>query len=128
MPPTGPSVSPVRGAAEVDGRGLPIARFAGELPTDATLESPTPWVRSHVSCTGGLPADRIAITDASALEGTTELVGMLMLDAVDVGTAQRALRERAAALCADTITQVTVVPAQGEVHVTAIAVRHITTN
>jgi len=50
---TGPSVSPVRSAAQVDGRGLPIAVFAGELPSDGTLESPTPWVRSHVSCTGG---------------------------------------------------------------------------
>lgn len=121
----GPSVSPVRSAAQIDGRGLPIAAFASELPSSTTVEGPTPWVRSRVSCTGGVPADQIVIADRSSLAGMTELVATLSVDAASPGAAQQMLRQRAAAVCADTITDLAIVPVQGELHVTAIAVRHV---
>src|SRR5678815_2784265 len=43
-----PSVAPVRGAAQVDGRGLPLATFDDVLPRDSSVEQPSPFVRSRI--------------------------------------------------------------------------------
>lgn len=118
-PVLGPSVSAVRGAAQIDGVGLPLSEFDDELPRDATTEQPSAYVRSRVVPAGGSRAEIpiLSLPDDAVVLGTLTVQASTSTDAL----AQ--LRAEARRMGADALSPPRMQPLGGGLRGTALAFR-----
>ncbi len=116
--PLPPAVSQLRGAAEVNGVGLPLAEFDDELPHDCTVEQPSPYVRSRVTPPG---SSRASVPIVVGADG--EVIATLTVRARSSSEALALLRDQARQIGADALAPPRFEPQGRYVRGTAIALR-----